>query len=102
MKKYRFAIEIGGAYTKIFVKDFGIVLCEPTLVAAKANASGYEIVALGAEAKKLIGKTSENVEIFSPIINGQVSNYEYLKELIDYFFNKIAIRRKKKKTLSLW
>lgn len=101
MKKYRFAIEIGGAYTKIYVKDFGIVLCEPTLVAAKATASGYEIEALGGEAKKLIGKTSENVEIFSPIINGQVSNYEYLKELLNYFFDKIEIRRKKENIIAL-
>ena len=101
MKKYRFAIEIGGAYTKIYVKDFGIVLCEPTLVAAKANASGYEIVGLGTEAKKLMGKTGENVEIFSPIINGQVSNYEYLKELINYFFDKIEIKRKKENIIAL-
>ena len=64
MKKYRFAIEIGGAYTKIYVKDFGIVLCEPTLVAAKANASGYEIVALGTEAKKLMGTKTIKINMF--------------------------------------
>lgn len=101
MKKYKFAIEIGGAYTKIYVKDFGIVLCEPTLVAVEANANGYEIVGLGQEAKSLIGKTSENVEIFSPIINGQVSNYEYLKELLNYFFDKIETKRKRENIVAL-
>ena len=101
MKKYKFAIEIGGAYTKIFVKDFGIVLCEPTMVAVEANANGYEIVALGQEAKKLVGKTSENVEIFSPIVNGQVNNYTYLKELLIYFFQKLETKTKKENIIAL-
>ena len=101
MKKYKFAIEIGGAYTKIFVKDFGIVLCEPTLVAVEANASGYEIVALGQEAKSLLGKTSENVEIFSPIVNGQVNNYTYLKQLLIYFFEKLETKTKRENIMAL-
>ena len=101
MKKYKFAIEIGGAYTKIYVKDFGIVLCEPTLVAAEANANGYEIIGLGQQAKDLMGKTSENVEIFSPIVNGKVSNYQYLKELLKYFFDKLEIRKQGENIIAL-
>ena len=101
MKKYKFAIEIGGAYTKIYVKDFGIVLCEPTMVAAEANANGYEIIGLGQKAKDLMGKTGENVEIFSPIVNGKVSNYQYLKELLKYFFDKLETRKKGENIIAL-
>ncbi len=101
MKNYKFAIEIGGAYTKIFVKDFGIVLCEPTLIAVETTASGYEIVGMGQKAKEMMGKTSENVEIFSPIVNGQISNYAYLKELLIYFFDKLETKRKKENIIVL-
>ncbi len=101
MKNYKFAIEIGGAYTKIFVKDFGIVLCEPTFIAVESTADGYEIIGMGQKAKDMMGKTSENVEIFSPIVNGQINNYAYLKELLIYFFNKLETKRKRENIIVL-
>ncbi len=94
MNKFKYAIEIGGSYTKIFVKDEGFALCEPTLVAAEPSPEGYQVIGLGLEAKKMMGKTSDAVEVFSPISNGKINNYEYLKELLSYFFSKLEFRKK--------
>ena len=84
MSKFRYAIEIGGSYTKIYVKDEGFALCEPTLVCAEATADGYEITGLGREAKEMMGKTSDSAQIFSPISNGVIVNYEYLQHPYKY------------------
>ncbi|MBE7074303.1 MAG: hypothetical protein E7379_04370 [Clostridiales bacterium] len=94
MNKFKYAIEIGGCYTKIYVKDEGFVLCEPTLVSAEATADGYQIIAMGQKAKDMIGKTNDSTEIFSPISNGKIINYEYLKQLLIYFFDKVDFKKK--------
>ena len=94
MNKYKYAIEIGGAYTKIYVRDEGFALCEPTLVAAEPTPQGYQIIGLGKEAKKLLGRTGDSVEVFSPVSNGQIKNYEYLKALLIYFFQKLDFKKK--------
>lgn len=95
MNKYKYAIEIGGSNTKIYVKDYGFVLCEPTLVAAEPTPQGYQIIGLGSEAKKMMGKTNDSVEVFSPISNGQIKNYEYLKALLEYFFAELDFKKKR-------
>lgn len=94
MVKYKFAIEIGGADTKIYVKDCGLSLCEPTLVAAEPTTEGYKVIGLGREAKKLMGKTNDAVEVFSPISNGIVKNVAYCQKLLEYFFEKVGYRKK--------
>lgn len=101
MKKIRYAIEIGGSYTKIFVKDEGFALCEPSLIAAQPTPEGYEIIGLGKQAKEMQGKTSESVEVFSPISNGKIINYEYLKQLLIYFFEKLDFKKNRESCLVL-
>lgn len=101
MSKYNYAIEIGGSFTRIYVKEEGYALCEPTLVAVEPTGEGYKIIAFGQEAKDMLGKTNDNVEIFSPIINGKIKNYEYLKLLLEYFFDKVGHKRKKDGLLCL-
>ena len=94
MDKFKYAIEIGGSYTKIYVKDEGFALCEPTLVCAEALVDGYKITGFGQQAKDMLGKTNDSAEIFSPITNGKIINYEYLKQLLEYFFAKVEFRKK--------
>ncbi len=101
MNKFKYAIEIGGSYTKIYVKNEGFALCEPTLVAAEPTPEGYQVVGLGLEAKKMMGKTSDSVEVFSPISNGKINNYEYLKELLLYFFDKLEFKKKRDSVIVL-
>lgn len=95
MNKFRYAIEIGGSYTKIYVKDEGFALCEPTLICSEPSPQGYKIVGLGAQAKEMLGKTHDGVEVFSPISNGKIINYEYLKQLLIYFFEKLDFKKKR-------
>ena len=93
MNKFRYAIEIGGSYTKIYVKGEGFALCEPTLVSAEPSPQGYKIVGFGQEAKDMMGKTNDSVEVFSPISNGKINNYAYLESLLEYFFDKLDFKR---------
>jgi len=101
MNKIKYAIEIGGSYTKIYVQGEGFALCEPTLVAAEPTSQGYQIVGLGQEAKEMMGKTNDSIEIFSPISNGKINNYEYLKTLLEYFFEKLEFKKKRDSVMVL-
>ncbi len=95
MNKIKFAIEIGGSYTRIFVKDEGFVLSEPTLISAEPTSQGYQVVGLGIGAKEMLGKTNDSVEVFSPISNGEINNYEYMKQLLIYFLKKVDFKKNK-------
>jgi len=101
MKKIKYAIEIGGSYTRIFVKDEGFALCEATLISAQPTPNGYEIIGLGNQAKEMQGKTSESVEVFSPISNGKIINYEYLKQLLIYYLEKLDFKKNRESCLVL-
>lgn len=92
MKKFKYAIEMGGGYTCIYVKDEGLALKEPTLIAAEPTEDGYKVIAMGNDAKKLVGKTKENVEIFTPSASGEHSNYEYSVILLKHFLSKVGFR----------
>lgn len=93
MNKIKYAIEIGGAYTKIYVRGEGFALCEPTLISAQPTSQGYQIIGLGKKAKEMQGKTSDSVEVFSPISNGHINNYEYMKQLLQYYFNQLDFKK---------
>ena len=101
MINYKFAVEIGGANTKIFVKENGLALCEPTLVAAEPTPEGYKVTGLGLEAKKLMGKTNETVEVFSPVSNGLIKNYEYCQRLLEYLFKKVGFKKNRDNVMVL-
>lgn len=92
MKKIKYAIEMGGAYTCIYVNGEGLALKEPTLIAAEPTEDGYKVIAMGSDAKKIIGKTKENVEIFTPMAYGEHSNFEYSVILLKYFLGKVGFK----------
>ena len=92
MRRVKFAIEMGGGYTCIYVKGEGLALKEPTLIAAEPTEDGYKVIAMGNDAKKLVGKTKENVEIFTPVPYGDNSNYEYSVILLKHFLSKVGFR----------
>ncbi len=93
MKKYKFAVEMGGGYTCIYVKGQGLALKEPTLIAAEPTEDGYKVIAMGLDAKKLVGKTKDNVEIFTPNVVGEHINIEYSVILLRYFLNKVGFKQ---------
>ena len=92
MKNFKFAIEMGGGFTNIYVKGQGLALKEPTLVAAEPTEDGYRVIALGQDAKKLVGKTKDNIEIFTPCVYGEHSNYEYSVVLLKHLLSKVNFK----------
>ena len=92
MRKYKYAIEMGGGFTNIYVKGQGLALKEPTLVAAEPTEEGYKVIALGLDAKRLVGKTKDNIEIFTPCVYGEHSNYEYSVVLLKHLLSKVGFK----------
>ena len=87
------AIDMGNSYISIFKKNCGIVLKEPNLIAVSGSNSNYKIIAFGNDAKKLQGKTAENVVIFTPISEGEVKSKEYLSAILKHFLEKLNISK---------
>lgn len=83
-----FIVELGSSNTVIYLSGSGIVLREPSLVAVKANCAG--LFAVGLKAKKMQGKTSDLVSVFSPVKNGIVVDEKYASLMLKSFFKKIV------------
>ena len=99
--QYHYAIELGGSFTTIFVKNVGFALKEPTMVAVQNNGDGYHASAFGKEAKKLLWKTKDSVEVFNPISSGVIENFEYTQAMMEYFLNKVGFKKNKQNALVL-
>lgn len=87
------AVDFGGSYTSIYVKDSGLVLKEPTLLGAIMTENGYEVKAMGIEAKEIQGKTDERTVVFSPISEGVIKSPDYATILLKHFLDKIITKR---------
>ena len=87
------AVDFGGSYTSIYRKDSGLVLKEPTLLGAIMTENGYEVTAIGSEAKEIQGKTDERTIVFSPISEGVIKSADYATILLKHFLDKVIIKR---------
>lgn len=85
------AIDLGTANTLIFLKNKGIIINEPSVIALD-KASGKPI-AFGKEAKKMIGKSPPTIEVIRPIRDGVISNLEATLLLLQYFIQKVYNRK---------
>ena len=88
------AVDFGDSFTSIYVKDYGLVLKEPTLIGAIMTENGYEVKAMGVEAKEIQGKTDGRTIIFSPISEGVVKSPDYATILLKHFIDKIVSKNK--------
>jgi len=82
----RVGIDLGTANSVIFVEGEGVVLVEPTVVAIDVNT--YTVIAVGDEAKSMIGKTPENIVAKRPLRNGVIADSRVTEALLKYFFDK--------------
>lgn len=98
---FDYAIDLGGAYTTIYARKSGFVLKEPTMVAVEEIKGSYKIKAVGKEAKNLVWKTPESVEVFNPISNGVIENYEYAQLMLKYFLEKINFKKNRSSAIVL-
>ncbi|MBT6334811.1 MAG: rod shape-determining protein, partial [Candidatus Magasanikbacteria bacterium] len=81
------AIDLGTANTLVYVKDKGIVINEPTVVAI--NLRTEQILAVGQEAKNMLGKTPPHILVTRPLSKGIISDYEVAEKMLKYFIDKV-------------
>lgn len=79
-------IDLGSANTLVYLKGHGIVINEPSVVVV--NQKTGQIVAVGAEAKQMLGRTPGHVKAVKPIVDGVISDFEVAEEMITYLINK--------------
>ncbi len=81
-------IDLGTTNTLIYLKNQGLVVGEPTLIALN-NRTG-QILFIGSEAKKMLDRTPSHIDLIKPLINGIVSDFEMTEEILKYFLKKIG------------
>ena len=81
-------IDLGTANTLIYVKGKGIVLREPTVIAI--NTITRKVLAVGLEAKNMIGRTPENIVAFRPLRNGVIANFDMAEQLLKSFIERVS------------
>ena len=88
------AIDLGTANTLIYVKGEGIVCNEPSVVALRKDArDGRRILAVGAEAKKMLGRTPGSIVVIRPLKDGVIADFEIAESMLRYFIQKTHNRR---------
>lgn len=88
------AIDLGTANTLVFVKGRGIVLNEPSVVAVQKDARGFNrVLAVGQEAKEMLGRTPGNIQAIRPMKDGVIANFEVTEAMLRYFIRKANNRR---------
>lgn len=80
-------IDLGTANTLVYVRGRGIVINEPSVVAI--NQKTGQIVAIGAEAKRMVGRTPSQIVATRPLVAGVVSDFEVTEEMLRYFIKKV-------------
>ncbi len=87
------AIDLGTANTVLYVKGKGIVLREPSVVAVRQDGRGNKVLAVGHDAKMMLGKTPGNISAIRPIRDGVIADFEVTEAMLRYFINKVHNRR---------
>lgn len=86
------AIDLGTANTLIYLEGKGIVLREPSVVAVKEEGRYKKVVAIGEEAKKMLGKTPGTIKAIRPLREGVIADFEVTEAMIRYFIQKVHNR----------
>ncbi len=86
-------IDLGTANILVYVKGLGVVINEPSVVAV--NNKTEKVVAVGMEAKNMIGRTPQHIRTVRPIVDGVISDYEITEEMLAYLINKANNMQKK-------
>ena len=87
------AIDLGTANTLVYVKGRGIVLNEPSVVAIADNRGRKQVLAVGEEAKHMLGRTPGNIAAIRPLRDGVIADFEVAEEMIKHFIRKVHNRR---------
>src|SRR5256714_13252752 len=85
------AVDLGTANTLVYVRGRGIVLNEPSVVAV--NTLNGSILAVGAEAKRMIGRTPSHIRAVRPLKDGVIADFDVTEKMLRYFIQKVHRRR---------
>src|SRR6201988_1556910 len=93
MLSYDMEIDLGTANTLVYVKGRGVVLNEPSVVAIAENKGKKQVLAVGEEAKLMLGRTPGNIQAIRPLRDGVIADFEVAEEMIKHFIRKVHNRR---------
>ncbi|MBR9759762.1 rod shape-determining protein [bacterium] len=85
-------IDLGTANTLVYLKDQGIVLREPSVVAVKAGTN--EVLAVGDDAKRMLGRTPGNIVAIRPLKDGVIADFEVTEAMLRHFIKKVSGKRR--------
>ena len=88
---HNIAIDLGTANSLVYVQDKGIVINEPSVVAI--NQKTGQILAIGQEAKRMVGRTPAHIVATRPLVDGVVSDFEVTEQMLKYFIEKVHKRK---------
>src|SRR5438874_3644913 len=90
------AIDLGTANTLIYVKNQGIVCNEPSVVAVQQRneRGGKKVLAVGDEAKRMLGRTPGSIVAIRPMKDGVIADFEITESMLRYFINKVHNRKR--------
>src|SRR5262245_45359058 len=80
-------IDLGTANTLVYVRGKGIVINEPSIVAV--NQKTGKILAIGSQARKMVGRTPGYISVARPLVSGVVSDFEVTEQMLKYFIDKV-------------
>jgi len=83
------AIDLGTANTLVYVKGEGVVLNEPSVVATIENKGHTQVLAVGNEAKQMLGRTPGKIEAIRPLRDGVIADFEVAEQMIKHFIKKV-------------
>lgn len=87
------AIDLGTANTLVYVKGRGVVLSEPSVVAVRKDGKSGRVLAVGHEAKDMLGKTPGNITAIRPMKDGVIADFEITEAMLSHFISKATRRR---------
>lgn len=85
--RFDIGIDLGTANTLVYVRGKGVIINEPSVVAI--NKRTGKVLAIGTEAKKMVGKTPAHIIASRPLVDGVISDFEVTEEMLTYFINKV-------------
>ncbi len=83
------AIDLGTANTLVYVKGEGVVLNEPSVVATIENQGNTQVLAVGDEAKQMLGRTPGKIKAIRPMKDGVIADFEVAEQMIKHFIRKV-------------
>lgn len=83
------SIDLGTANTLVYMRDKGIVLNEPSVVAIRLQGHQKSVAAVGAEAKRMLGRTPANIQAIRPMKDGVIADFEVTEKMLQYFIKRV-------------